>query len=202
VIYLIVRNDEAGGSIPPPSTKTLFLTLLYEIQLFCPFAPLAPLNQIQARFCLPTATCIHDPAPVSRTSRSRAAARACATFYYLCRILDGCSRFLVHWDLRESMNEADIEIILERAKERYPGVKPRVISDNGPQFIAKDFKEFIRISGMTHSGLRRTTLNRTAKSNVGTNHSKGNASARERRCRRKMRGVWLRVTWSIIITSV
>jgi hypothetical protein len=46
------------------------------------------------------------------------------------------------------MTEADIEIILERAKERYPGVKPRIISDNGPQFIAKDFKEFIRISGM------------------------------------------------------
>ena len=51
---------------------------------------------------------------------------------------------------RVQMTEADIEIILERAKERYPGVKPRVISDNGPQFIAKDFKEFIRISGMTH----------------------------------------------------
>src|SRR5258705_12288538 len=48
------------------------------------------------------------------------------------------------------MTEAHIEIILERAKERYPGVRPRVISDNGPQFIAKDFKEFIRISGMTH----------------------------------------------------
>src|SRR5499425_3753048 len=48
------------------------------------------------------------------------------------------------------MTEADIEVILERAKERYPGVKPRVISDNGPQFIAKDFKEFSRISGMTH----------------------------------------------------
>jgi putative transposase len=54
----------------------------------------------------------------------------CATFYYLCSILDGYSRFLVHWDLRESMTEADIEIILERAKERYPGVRPRVISDN------------------------------------------------------------------------
>ena len=48
------------------------------------------------------------------------------------------------------MTEADIEITLERAKERYPGAKPRIISDNGPQFIAKDFKEFIRISGMTH----------------------------------------------------
>ncbi len=48
------------------------------------------------------------------------------------------------------MTEADIEIILERAKERYPEAKPRIISDNGPQFIAKNFKEFIRVSGMTH----------------------------------------------------
>ena len=72
------------------------------------------------------------------------------TFYYLCSILDGCSRYIVNWDLRESMTEADIEIILERAKELYPEAKPRMISDNGPQFIAKDFKEFIRISGMTH----------------------------------------------------
>jgi putative transposase len=72
------------------------------------------------------------------------------TFYYLCSVLDGYSRFLVHWDLRASMTEADIEIILERAKEQHPEAKPRVISDNGPQFIARDFKEFIRISGMTH----------------------------------------------------
>ena len=74
----------------------------------------------------------------------------CGTFYYLCSVLDGYSRFIVHWDLRESMREADIEIILERAKEKYPEARPRVISDNGPQFIARDFKEFIRISGMTH----------------------------------------------------
>ena len=74
----------------------------------------------------------------------------CGTFYYLCSILDGCSRYIIHWELRESMTEGDIEIILQRAKERYPDAKPRIISDNGPQFIAKDFKEFIRISGMTH----------------------------------------------------
>lgn len=72
------------------------------------------------------------------------------TFYYLCSVLDGYSRFIVHWDLRESMRETDIEIILERAKELYPEARPRIISDNGPQFLAKDFKEFIRISGMTH----------------------------------------------------
>ena len=74
----------------------------------------------------------------------------CGTFYYLCSILDGFSRFLVHWDLRESMREADVEVILQRAKEKYPEAKPRIISDNGPQFIARDFKEFIRLSGMTH----------------------------------------------------
>jgi transposase InsO family protein len=74
----------------------------------------------------------------------------CGTFYYLCSVLDGCSRFIVHWDIRASMTEADIEIILERAKEQFPEARPRIISDNGPQFIAKDFKEFIRLSGMTH----------------------------------------------------
>jgi transposase InsO family protein len=64
--------------------------------------------------------------------------------------LDGYSRFIVHWDLRVSMTEADIEIILQKGKELNPDAKPRIISDNGPQFIAKDLKEFIRISGMTH----------------------------------------------------
>jgi putative transposase len=72
------------------------------------------------------------------------------TFYYLCSILDGFSRSIVHWDLRESMTEADIEIILQAAREKHPEARPRIISDNGPQFMARDFKEFIRISGMTH----------------------------------------------------
>jgi len=74
----------------------------------------------------------------------------CGTFYYLCSVLDGCSRFIVHWEIREQMKESDVETILERAKEKYPHARPRIITDNGPQFIARDFKEFIRISGMTH----------------------------------------------------
>jgi transposase InsO family protein len=74
----------------------------------------------------------------------------CGTFYYLCSLLDGCSRYIVHWDIREQMTEAEVEILIQRAKEKFPEARPRIISDNGPQFIAKDFKEFIRISGMTH----------------------------------------------------
>ena len=72
------------------------------------------------------------------------------TFYYLCSVLDGYSRYLVHWELRESMKEAEVEIILQRAREKFPQARPRIISDNAPQFIARDFKEFIRVCGMTH----------------------------------------------------
>jgi putative transposase len=72
------------------------------------------------------------------------------TFYFLCSILDGYSRFIVHWEIREKMEERDVETIIQRAREMYPNERPRIISDNGPQFIAKDFKEFIRICGMTH----------------------------------------------------
>lgn len=74
----------------------------------------------------------------------------CGTFYYFIGILDGCSRYIVHWDIRTSMTENDVALVIERAKEKFPGVTPRIISDNGPQFIAKDFKEYIRLSGMTH----------------------------------------------------
>ena len=72
------------------------------------------------------------------------------TFYYLISVLDGYSRTIVHWDIRTSMTECDVEIVLERARQCFPDERPRVISDNGPQFIARDFKEFIRIAGMTH----------------------------------------------------
>jgi transposase InsO family protein len=74
----------------------------------------------------------------------------CGTFYYLISVLDGCSRYIVHWELRESMKEADVEVVLQRARETFPEARPRIISDNGPQFVAKGFKEFIRLSGMTH----------------------------------------------------
>ena len=72
------------------------------------------------------------------------------TFYYLTSLLDGCSRYIVHWELRESMTERDVETIVQRGLELFPGEKPRIISDNGPQFVARDFQQFIRLVGITH----------------------------------------------------
>jgi putative transposase len=72
------------------------------------------------------------------------------TFYYLCIVLDGFSRMIVHWEIRESMTEQEVECVLERARDKFPDARPRIISDNGPQFISRDFKAYIRIAGMTH----------------------------------------------------
>lgn len=72
------------------------------------------------------------------------------TFYYLCSILDGASRYIVQWDIREAMKEADAEIVLQKAREEHPQARPRIISDNGPQFVAKEFKEFIRLWQTSH----------------------------------------------------
>jgi len=41
------------------------------------------------------------------------------------------------------MTEVDVEIVIQGALEKYPGVKPRIISDNGSQYISKDFKAFV-----------------------------------------------------------
>jgi len=71
-------------------------------------------------------------------------------YYYLCSVLDGYSRYVVHWEFLDRMTEADIELILQRALEAHPGARPRVISDNGSQFIAGDFRRFIDLVGLTH----------------------------------------------------
>ena len=72
------------------------------------------------------------------------------TCYHLTTILDGYSRHIVHYEIRTSMTQQDEQVILQRALEKFPGEQPRIITDNGSQFVAKDFKEFIRVCGLTH----------------------------------------------------
>jgi len=79
-----------------------------------------------------------------------------SVFYYLICVLDGYSRFIVHFELRESMTEFDVQITLQRAHERYPHARPRIISDNGSQFICRDFLNFVQMCNFTHV---RTSVN-------------------------------------------
>jgi transposase InsO family protein len=43
-----------------------------------------------------------------------------------------------------------LEMTLQKAIEQYPLVKPRLISDNGTQFISKDFTDYLRYTGLQH----------------------------------------------------
>lgn len=72
------------------------------------------------------------------------------TFLFLISVIDGFSRSIVHHELRTTMQEYDIQITIQRALEKFPGVRPRIISDNGPQYISKDFAEFLRLMGLQH----------------------------------------------------
>jgi hypothetical protein len=68
------------------------------------------------------------------------------TFYYLCSILGGCSRYIVNWAVRIVGEYAHSVGVDDRGGDRdhlgarqgtSPGSAARIISDNGPQFIAK-----------------------------------------------------------------
>lgn len=78
------------------------------------------------------------------------------TYLFLISVLDGYSRFIVHHDLRTHMQEYDVELVLQKALESYPDVSPEIISDNGSQFISRDFKLFIKVAGLKHI---RTSVN-------------------------------------------
>ena len=53
-------------------------------------------------------------------------------------MLDGYSRFIVHWDLRVNMKEYNVVIVQQAALGKTPGVHPRYITDNGKQFTGKE----------------------------------------------------------------
>lgn len=72
------------------------------------------------------------------------------TFYFLISVIEGYSRCVLHWEIREKMTKTDAEIVVQRALEKYPGEHPRIITDNGSQYTSREFKQFIRLMGMTH----------------------------------------------------
>lgn len=61
-------------------------------------------------------------------------------FYFLVMVLDGYSRYLLHWDLLTDMRGKSIEDFIQETKDKYPYAKPMLIHDNGGQFISHDFK--------------------------------------------------------------
>lgn len=72
------------------------------------------------------------------------------TFLFLISVIDGYSRFIVHHELRTHMQQTDIQLVLQRAVEKYHSAKPRLITDNGSQYVSKDFAKYLNFVGMQH----------------------------------------------------
>jgi len=74
-------------------------------------------------------------------------------WYFLVTVLDAYSRYVVHWDLLTSMTAADVRLVIQDALKR-TGATPQVVTDNGSQFTAKDFKELVRDFELEHIRIR------------------------------------------------
>ena len=76
--------------------------------------------------------------------------------YFLISVLDGFSRSIIYHDVRLRMETDDVEIVLQRALETLPAgtPPPRIISDNGSQYVSAQFKSWLRHSGCAHSRAR------------------------------------------------
>ena len=78
-------------------------------------------------------------------------------WYYLLTILDDFSRYIIAWKLYTTMEAADVKDLLEQAIAETGAVgvqvrhRPRLLSDNGPCFVAQELQEYLAEHGMQHT---------------------------------------------------
>ena len=75
------------------------------------------------------------------------------TWYFLVTVLDAYSRYVVHWDLLTTMTAAAVRVVIHDALKK-TGASPQVVTDNGSQFTAKDFKKLVRDFDLEHIRIR------------------------------------------------
>ena len=77
-------------------------------------------------------------------------------WYYLSTVLDDFSRYIIAWKLAPTMGASDVEETLELALEKSGLAKarvrhrPRLLSDNGPAYLSKDLKKFLKRKDIDH----------------------------------------------------
>lgn len=79
--------------------------------------------------------------------------RIADSWYFLVTVLDAYSRYVVHWELLTTMTAADVRLVIQEALER-TGASPAVVTDNGAQFTALEFKELVRRFALEHIRIR------------------------------------------------
>ena len=78
-------------------------------------------------------------------------------WFYLSTVLDDFSRYIVAWKLCSTMAAVDVTATLELALQAsgldQAGIdqRPRLLSDNGPSYVASDLAEWLEQQGMPHT---------------------------------------------------
>ncbi|PKK89076.1 MAG: hypothetical protein CVV64_16140, partial [Candidatus Wallbacteria bacterium HGW-Wallbacteria-1] len=77
------------------------------------------------------------------------------TNYFFMGVLDGFSRSILHHEVRTDMTTDDVQIVIQRTLEKVGlETKPRIITDNGGQYVAREFKDFLKFRDISHSRTR------------------------------------------------
>jgi transposase InsO family protein len=74
-----------------------------------------------------------------------------ARWFYLVDILDGYSRYLVHWTLNPTMHAETVTLTVQEALEKLEGQRPagepQLVHDHGSQFLSAEWKGFVSAVG-------------------------------------------------------
>lgn len=73
-------------------------------------------------------------------------------WYYLSTVLDDHSRYIVHWELCNSMKAEDVKRTIATAMKQAKVLskqKPKLLSDNGSCYISAELKEYLSQQGIT-----------------------------------------------------
>lgn len=99
-------------------------------------------------------TCPAKPArPHERWHTDLMYLRIADNWYFLVTVLDAYSRYVVHWELLSTMTASDVRLVIQEALER-TGAAPSVVTDNGSQFTAAEFKDLVRRFALEHIRIR------------------------------------------------
>lgn len=74
-------------------------------------------------------------------------------WYFLVTVLDAYSRYVVHWELLATMTAADVRCVIQHALE-ITGAHPKLVTDNGTQFRAAEFRDLVRRFAVEHIRIR------------------------------------------------
>jgi len=80
--------------------------------------------------------------------------RVADSWYFLVAVLDGYSRYVVHCELLASMKAADVRLVVQHALEANGLENVEIVTDNGSQFTAADFKALVRQFELQHIRIR------------------------------------------------